>query len=157
MAKIANIFLSGQKRGSISRNPKTDNYNIIGITLSSFKFPLRNNFKFPTQRYGSNDHSCLHSWFREFDFLHYNIACDVLFCHTCQRAVVEGKIHSSKRVNKLNAFCKSVSLQCSYINFMLKCHQIQSQGVNFPRGMPPNPLVLRTIDRLPLFTVCLEL
>ena len=53
-------------------------------------------FRFPTRKYGSRDRSCQHSWFNEFDFLHYDIESDVLFCHTCQRAVREGKICSSK-------------------------------------------------------------
>ena len=63
-------------------------------------------FKFPTRRYGARDRSCQHSWFKDFDFLHYDIALNALFCHTCQRAVAEKKILSSKRIN--NAFVSSV-------------------------------------------------
>ena len=50
-------------------------------------------FRFPTQKYGLRDRSCQHSWFSEFDF---DIESDALFCHTCQRAVREEKIRSSK-------------------------------------------------------------
>ena len=65
-------------------------------------FHPSSSFKFPTRKYGSRDRCCQHSWFSEFDFLHYDIAHDALFCRTCQRAVAEGKIRSSKRVD--NAF-----------------------------------------------------
>lgn len=54
-------------------------------------------FRFPTRKYGLRDRSCQHSWFSEFDFLHYDIEVDALFCHTCQRAVREGKVRSLKR------------------------------------------------------------
>ena len=71
-------------------------------------------FKFPTRRYGERDRSCQHSWFKDFNFLHYDIARDVLFCHTCQRAVAEKKILSSKRI--ANAFVTSVFAVLQLLN-----------------------------------------
>ena len=57
---------------------------------------------FPMRRYEARNRSCPHSWFKDFDFLHYDIALDALLCHTCQKAVAEKKILSSKRID--NAF-----------------------------------------------------
>ena len=60
----------------------------------TFCLPL--SFKLPTRRYGARDRSCQHSWFKDFDFLHYDIVLNALFCHTCQKAVAERKILSSR-------------------------------------------------------------
>ena len=54
---------------------------------------------FPMRRYEARDRSCQHSWFKDFDFLQ---ALDALLCHTCQKAVAEKKILSSKKID--NAF-----------------------------------------------------
>ena len=78
------------------------------VACMSVDKPFRppSSFKFPTRRYGARDRSCQHSWFKDFDFLHYDIVLDVLFCHTCLRALAEKKILSSKRID--NAFVSSV-------------------------------------------------
>ncbi len=40
-------------------------------------------FVFPKRPLGKTMRSCQASWFKQFSFLHYNAARDIVFCHTC--------------------------------------------------------------------------
>lgn len=80
---------------------------------------------------------------------------------TCVREQLQKVRHAAPRESNI-AFCELDSLQCSYMNFMRKCHKIQSQGVIFSGHAPRHPsssmlYALHTIDSLLFFTVHLEL
>ena len=49
-------------------------------------------FKFPKRAFGKAMRSCQSTWFKEFTFLHYDEANDLLFCHTCVSALRQRKM-----------------------------------------------------------------
>lgn len=59
-------------------------------------------FVFPRRKFGARERSCQWQWFQDYPFLHYDVAKDAVFCHTCCLAVEQKKILNSKRVD--NAF-----------------------------------------------------
>ena len=58
--------------------------------------------------FGCRERSCQHQWFLDFPFLHYDVARDVVLCHTCRTAVQQKKILQSKRPDP--AFVSSLVL-----------------------------------------------
>ena len=42
---------------------------------------------------------CQHNWFNMFEFLHYDVSKDAVFCHTCIQAVQQKKIRKVKKGN----------------------------------------------------------
>ena len=53
------------------------------------------NFKFPRRKFGQKkivERSCRSDWFKSWPWLHYHEELDVVFCHTCVKALKEKKI-----------------------------------------------------------------
>ena len=51
-------------------------------------------FKFPKRAFGKTMRSC-QSWFKQYNFLHYDEARDLLFCHICVSGFHQKKIEGS--------------------------------------------------------------
>ena len=66
-------------------------------TSRSEPFHPPKGFTFPRTTFGSRSRSCQYQWFENFDFLHYDIEKDAIFCATCVRAVQQKKILKAKR------------------------------------------------------------
>ena len=54
-------------------------------------------FVFPKQIIGNRARYCQRSWFDTYEFLHYDMSKDAIFCHTCIQAVQQRKIRKAKR------------------------------------------------------------
>ena len=38
-------------------------------------------------------HSCLHSWWTDFPWMHYDMALDLVFCYECTVAIKTGELN----------------------------------------------------------------
>ena len=56
-------------------------------------------FVFPKRIISKRARYCQRSWFDTYEFLHYDVSNDAIFCHTCTyiQAVQQRKIRNSKR------------------------------------------------------------
>ena len=69
------------------------------ITEIHEKFHPQPNFKFPSKKLGSGKNVCnrrCHSdWFEKWNWLHYSVTKDSLFCFVCNQAYVQNKLFTN--------------------------------------------------------------
>ena len=64
---------------------------------SSRPFHPPRHFVFQKQIISKRARYCQRSWFDTYEFLHYDVSKDGIFCQTCIQAVQQRKIRNSKR------------------------------------------------------------
>ena len=73
---------------------------VIDVSMSELELPTTphqppSSFSFPKRSFGNKNvvfRSCQSGWFRNWSWLHYDQAKDVVLCHLCWKAVSERKM-----------------------------------------------------------------
>ena len=64
------------------------------------KYHPPENFKFPVTKMGKDKNeakrSCHYEWFKKWEWLHYSLENDSLFCFPCNQAYVKKKLLNTK-------------------------------------------------------------
>ena len=83
-------------------NVDVDTENQTGATFKVTVFPEKPyqplSFKFPTGTFdsGAKERSFRPQWYQKHPWLHYDMALDKAFCHTCIKAIKLGTISATK-------------------------------------------------------------
>ena len=65
------------------------------IPQDSSKFHPNKSFRFPKRKFGNTERSFRAEWCERFDWLHYDVKSDSVFCHLCKTAVTQNKLLAS--------------------------------------------------------------